>query len=167
MRTSGPSSHQERDTAAAGAAPPAAVSARNRQVRTAPRRAGAAEAVTAPTSSTAAVTQRPDLARLVNPAARSAPVHRRFVLGHGFSPEIVDHLADRWRLKPGAVVLDPLCGAGTALVSARRRGLRAIGMDLSPLAVLASTVKAADVNPSELRKRCGHAGTPRASSAPP
>lgn len=76
------------------------------------------------------------------------------------------HLADRWRLKPGAVVLDPLCGAGTALVSARRQGLGAIGMDLSPLAVLASTVKAADVNPSELRKRCGHAGTPRASSAP-
>lgn len=42
---------------------------------------------------------------------------------------------------PGDVVLDPFCGSGTTLVEARRLGRSAIGVDLSPLAVLISRVK--------------------------
>src|SRR3982750_1404959 len=35
-----------------------------------------------------------------------------------------------------APVVDPFCGSGTSLVEARAAGLRAIGVDLNPLAVL-------------------------------
>lgn len=42
---------------------------------------------------------------------------------------------------PDAVLLDPFCGSGTTLVEARAAGVRAIGVDLNPLAVLLSKVK--------------------------
>jgi tRNA G10 N-methylase Trm11 len=37
-------------------------------------------------------------------------------------------------------ILDPFCGSGTALVEARANGLRAVGVDLNPLAVSVSNV---------------------------
>jgi excisionase family DNA binding protein len=41
----------------------------------------------------------------------------------------------------GDVVFDPFCGCGTALVEARRLGLRSVGSDINPVAVLASRAK--------------------------
>ena len=35
-----------------------------------------------------------------------------------------------------APIVDPFCGSGTSLVEARAAGVRAIGVDLNPLAVL-------------------------------
>ncbi|HVV88836.1 MAG TPA: DNA methyltransferase [Kofleriaceae bacterium] len=40
-----------------------------------------------------------------------------------------------------AVLLDPFCGSGTVLVEARAAGVRSIGVDLNPLAVLLARVK--------------------------
>lgn len=40
-----------------------------------------------------------------------------------------------------AAVVDPFCGGGTTLVEARARGLRSVGIDLSPLAVLLARAK--------------------------
>ena len=40
-----------------------------------------------------------------------------------------------------ALFLDPFCGSGTSLVELRAAGLRAIGVDLNPLAVLVSRAK--------------------------
>jgi len=73
--------------------------------------------------------------------ARSAPVHRWFVFPHSYAPELVEWLANELSLEEGATVLDPFCGAGTTLVEAQRMGLRSIGIDLLPLAVLASRTK--------------------------
>lgn len=42
---------------------------------------------------------------------------------------------------PQARVLDPFCGSGTTLVEARRRGFRAAGVDLNPLALRVASVK--------------------------
>jgi len=42
--------------------------------------------------------------------------------------------------KRDEVVLDPMAGSGTTIVSARQRGYRAIGFDTDPLAVLIATV---------------------------
>jgi hypothetical protein len=41
----------------------------------------------------------------------------------------------------GAPIVDPFCGSGTSLVEARAAGLLAIGVDLSPLAVLVARAK--------------------------
>jgi hypothetical protein len=40
-----------------------------------------------------------------------------------------------------APIVDPFCGSGTALVEARAAGVRAIGVDLNPLAVLVARAK--------------------------
>jgi len=41
----------------------------------------------------------------------------------------------------GRTIVDPFCGSGTVLVEARAAGLRAAGVDLSPLAVLVARAK--------------------------
>jgi SAM-dependent methyltransferase len=50
--------------------------------------------------------------------------------------ELVGTGADR-----AAPVVDPFCGSGTSLVEARAAGLRAVGVDLNPLAVLVARAK--------------------------
>lgn len=47
-------------------------------------------------------------------------------------------------------LLDVLCGSGTSLVEASRRGIPSVGVDLNPLASLATEVKTAVFDPSEL-----------------
>lgn len=44
--------------------------------------------------------------------------------------------------RPGATVLDPFCGSGTVLVEARLTGRRALGIDVNPLAIELSGLKA-------------------------
>ncbi len=57
-----------------------------------------------------------------------------------FSPEIPAILIETLS-SPGDTVLDPFCGGGTTLVEAVRLGRQALGVDLSPLAILISRVK--------------------------
>jgi SAM-dependent methyltransferase len=45
------------------------------------------------------------------------------------------------RSPKNAVIVDPFCGSGTTLVEARANGLRAVGTDLNPLAVLVARAK--------------------------
>jgi len=52
-----------------------------------------------------------------------------------------------FRAARGAAILDPFCGSGTVLVEARAAGLRAIGVDLNPLAILVSRAKTWTVSP--------------------
>ena len=56
--------------------------------------------------------------------------------------DVIGHGAGR-----GAAILDPFCGSGTVLVEARAAGLRAIGVDLNPLAVLVARAKTWTVSP--------------------
>lgn len=55
-------------------------------------------------------------------------------------------------LPPGATLLDPFCGSGTVLVEAMAAGLRAVGRDLSPLAVALAEVKTWITTPAERRE---------------
>jgi DNA modification methylase len=73
--------------------------------------------------------------------ARTAPIHRWFVFPHSYAPQLVGALLEEFEVCVGGAVLDPFCGAGTTLVEAQRRGLKACGLDMLPLAVLASRAK--------------------------
>jgi len=81
---------------------------------------------------------------------RHKPVHRWFVFPHSFTDELVDALIEEWSLGTDDLVIDPFVGAGTTLVTAKGRGVPAWGGDLSPLSVLASSVKVARLDQGEL-----------------
>jgi site-specific DNA-methyltransferase (cytosine-N4-specific) len=59
-----------------------------------------------------------------------------------FFPQLVRSLLNAAALPQGAIVVDPMCGSGTALCEARSLGMRAWGLDLNPLSVLVSRAKA-------------------------
>src|SRR5579862_5199338 len=65
------------------------------------------------------------------------------------APEIALEACEK--LTPGCLVLDPMCGSGTALRAASDKGHRAIGFDLDPLAVLISRVYGTPIQTDELR----------------
>jgi len=52
---------------------------------------------------------------------------------------LIDIIASNVRER--ALLVDPFCGSGTSLVEARYAGLRAVGSDLNPLAVLVARAK--------------------------
>jgi hypothetical protein len=61
---------------------------------------------------------------------------------------LVDFIgADPARTMTRGPLVDPFCGSGTVLVEARAGGLRAIGVDLNPLAVLVARAKTWTVPP--------------------
>ncbi|RMH22552.1 MAG: hypothetical protein D6696_03130 [Acidobacteria bacterium] len=94
---------------------------------------------------------RLDLAGHVTPKLlKNEPIHRWFYFQHSFSPQLVDLLFDRWQVTRGSVVVDPFVGAGTTLVCAKQRGVESVGVDVSPLAVLASNAKIATYDVTSL-----------------
>jgi len=66
-----------------------------------------------------------------------------------FFPQLVKALINFAGLEEGATVLDPMCGSGTTICEARAMGMKAIGVDLNPLSVEISRLKAdlLDVEP--------------------
>jgi len=60
------------------------------------------------------------------------------------APELALEALERFR--PGATVLDPMCGSGTVLKHAVEEGHYAIGFDLDPLSVLLSRVACRRMN---------------------
>jgi DNA modification methylase len=98
------------------------------------------------------VEERYDLGKLVTfiPNKR-LPVHNWFYFKEGFSRDFVALMFDEFGLRGGDWVLDPFCGAGTTLLTAKERGLNAFGVDVSPLFIMASLVKIGDYDPEELK----------------
>ena len=82
----------------------------------------------------------------------TAPRHRWFYFPHSYSYRLVDAILDFWDLPPDAAVADNFAGSGTTLLAARQRGLSALGFDLSPLAVAASTAKVASYDELTLER---------------
>lgn len=80
------------------------------------------------------------------------PIHRWFFFPHSYSPELVETILKVMGLPEGANILDPFVGAGTTLVAGKRHGLDGTGLDLSPLAVLATSAKVAEYDAEELEE---------------
>lgn len=74
---------------------------------------------------------------------RGAARHRWFYFPHSYSFRLVDAVLDYWQFPPGAVLVDPFCGAGTTLLAGRDRRLAVEGFDVSPLAVAVTRGKVA------------------------
>jgi 16S rRNA G966 N2-methylase RsmD len=58
-----------------------------------------------------------------------------------FNPQVAKALLNIFGVRAGNIVLDPFCGSGTSLVEAAHLGIRAIGMDMNPLAVFLANTK--------------------------
>jgi len=69
-----------------------------------------------------------------------------------FHPQMIKALINWMGLKAGDVLLDPFVGSGTALIEAKLVGVDGVGIDIDPLCVLMSKVKAGlvDTNLDEL-----------------
>jgi DNA modification methylase len=70
----------------------------------------------------------------------SGTIHNLHSYPTRFAPQVPAKLIEMFSA-PGETVLDPFCGSGTTLVEAARQGRRAVGIDLSPLAILISRAK--------------------------
>ncbi|HZQ51210.1 MAG TPA: DNA methyltransferase [Bryobacteraceae bacterium] len=82
---------------------------------------------------------------------KDSPVHRWYYFPHSFTGELVHALIDEWGLSADDRTLDPFCGAGTTLVAAKQKGVPAVGYDLSPLAVLVTNVKTANLTAERIK----------------
>lgn len=60
-------------------------------------------------------------------------------------------------VRPNGHVLDPMCGSGTVLLEAVRRGLPATGRDVDPLAVLMSRVATSNPDPISILRAANRA----------
>ncbi|HEX5481157.1 MAG TPA: DNA methyltransferase [Terriglobia bacterium] len=69
------------------------------------------------------------------------PIHDwyRFVLS--YPPHLVRQYIERFGIRGRDLLCDPFCGTGTTLVEAKKSGIRSIGCDAHPFAVLVSRVK--------------------------
>lgn len=83
---------------------------------------------------------------------RSKPIHNWFVFPHSFTSELVHELIGEWQIRGEDRILDPFSGAGTTVLSAREKAVSATGVDLSPLAVLATKCKVAQYGLNDLRR---------------
>jgi len=83
---------------------------------------------------------------------RTTPIHRWLVFPHSFASELVKDIIDEWKLKNNNNILDPFCGAGTTLLTAREAGIPAKGYDISPYAVFSANVKTRNYDIDLLKK---------------
>lgn len=90
---------------------------------------------------------RPELAdATTSTELKTLPRHQWFYFPHSFSSKLVNEILDTWEFPKNGTVVDNFVGSGTTILAARERGLKAIGCDLSPLAVLVSETKSHPYN---------------------
>ena len=84
---------------------------------------------------------------------KTKPLHNWFYYKEGFAKEFIE-----WAVKEFALeepILDPFCGVGTTLLTAKQLGMKSIGFDASPLAAFVSEAKTRNYNIEELEKQAG------------
>lgn len=95
-----------------------------------------------------------DLPRLdYSSVSRERLTHYLFRYPAKFHPPVARTLIERYST-PGMRLLDPFCGSGTVLVEAVITGRSAVGTDIDPLAVFASSVKVHRYHTEHLQRSC-------------
>lgn len=78
-------------------------------------------------------------------------IHRWYRIIMGFDWKLADNIIRMLDVGEEHVVVDPFCGAGTTLVQCKKRGIRAVGLDVNPVCTLATRVKTTwNLKPSTL-----------------
>ncbi|MBN1940764.1 MAG: hypothetical protein JW772_01125 [Candidatus Diapherotrites archaeon] len=78
-------------------------------------------------------------------------IHNWFYYKEGFAKKFVEWCIKEFELEEP--ILDPFCGVGTTLLTAKQLGLESIGFDVSPLAAFVSEAKTRKYNTAELEKQ--------------
>lgn len=89
------------------------------------------------------------LPRYVSSREATTGVHGLFRYSAKYLPQIARALLEV-SAEPGDLVLDPFMGSATTLVEAADLGIRSVGLDLNPLAVLVARAKGATISPAAL-----------------
>ncbi len=80
--------------------------------------------------------------KLVNFKKNQAyPKHNWFDYKHGYSEDLVKAIISSSGVSPDDLILDPFCGVGTTNLVAQSLGIKNVGYDISPVALLAARVK--------------------------
>jgi tRNA G10 N-methylase Trm11 len=90
------------------------------------------------------------LFRYFSPREATRGPHGLFRYPAKYLPQIARALLEEC-VAPGARILDPFAGSGTTLTEAALMGVRSVGLDLNPLAVLLSNAKSAGADPEAIR----------------
>ncbi|MEK6981566.1 MAG: hypothetical protein AABX38_01425 [Candidatus Micrarchaeota archaeon] len=85
--------------------------------------------------------------------SKTKAIYNWFYYKEAFSPELVEWAITREKIteqKENVLIADPFCGIGTTVLRAKVQGLKAIGLDASPLAVFISQVKTRDYSKDDI-----------------
>jgi DNA modification methylase len=100
------------------------------------------------------VNQKPELGPYMTfEFSKEKPIHGWFWYKEGFAPEIVEWSIREFERKNSRkikTVLDPFCGVGTTLLTAKNLSIPSIGVDASSLAVFASKTKTDDYSSEDI-----------------
>jgi site-specific DNA-adenine methylase len=83
---------------------------------------------------------------------KKEPIHNWYYFKEGFSRQFVDTFIDKFQLNESSIVLDPFSGIGTTLLACKQRGIKSIGIEVSPLFVFISRVKTRDYDLEKLKE---------------
>jgi DNA modification methylase len=101
------------------------------------------------TSTNASMEHRSNIARLSD-----TDIHDWYRIVFAYSDEIIYDLIEEFDITEDDLILDPFNGTGTTALAAKQNGIDAIGTDVSPVGVLAGSVKTTwDVDLDELSRR--------------
>jgi DNA modification methylase len=81
---------------------------------------------------------------------KEVPIHNWFYYKEGYAKKLVEWAVKEFSLE--GPILDPFCGVGTTLLTAKQMGLKSIGFDASPLAAFVAEAKTRNYKTEELEK---------------
>jgi len=97
--------------------------------------------------------ERYDLGKLVTfKPNRRLPIYNWVHFKEAFSRNFVKLMLDQFDIREGDWVLDPFCGIGTTLLTAKEGGVNAVGIDAHPVFAFVSQVKTQNYNVETLKE---------------